>query len=119
MNFVTYMKNYVKGGIIGIVTWILLVLIFKISGLLISCEIPTDAFGNMMIGITCWNFVQEIILDFLSILSFPFLFLGANPNLSTGGPGMVRLFWAGSLISLIFWGMLIGWVFGKIKSKKE
>ena len=113
------MKTWIKSGIVGFIIWILLLLTFKISGALIDCTLPTNEFGEMIVGISCWNPLQNFVLITLSILSFPFLFLGANPNLSTVGPQGVMLFWVGSAISLILWGMLVGWIIGKIKSKKK
>jgi len=113
------MKNYVKGAIVGISIWVLLLLTFKISGSLINCTLPTNEFGEMIVGISCWNSIQNFVLAVLSILSFSFLFLGANPNLSTVGPNGVMLFWVGSAISLTLWGMLVGWIIGKIKSKRK
>tara|TARA_Y100000310_G_scaffold27933_1_gene26558 strand:- start:1045 stop:1398 length:354 start_codon:yes stop_codon:yes gene_type:complete len=106
-----------KGGVIGFLIWVLLGLIFYVSGLFMTCSLPTDEFGIPPDGMACWNSIQSIIITILFFLSLPFTMIGATPNESTAGPLMVKLFWIGSAISLALWGMLIGWIYGKIKKK--
>lgn len=53
-------------------------------------------------------------IGIFSILSFPFILVGANPNMSTVGLFRVMLFWISSTISFVFWGILAGWIVGKI-----
>ncbi|MDP1696012.1 MAG: hypothetical protein Q8L29_03800, partial [archaeon] len=112
--FTVNMRTYLKGGIIGFLVWIVFISIFLISGYLIKCEIDSQ-----IVGISCWNPIQNFIAVVFLVLSFPFFLLGANPNLSTVGPNGVLLFWIGSLISFIIWGMLIGWLVGRRNKRKK
>jgi len=107
-------RYWLIGGIIGLISWAILSLIFYTTGLFFDCG-ATNYLGE---GYTCWNIVQHLVLGIFAILSFPFLFIGANPNLSTVGPSGVRLFWVGSAISLTLWGILISYIYQKIKEKK-
>lgn len=108
-------RYWLRGGIIGIIIWLVLIGLFNISGLFFDCG-ATTYLGE---GASCWNIVQEIIITIFYILSFPFIILGANPNLSSVGPSGVLWFWIGSFISFVLWGLIIGFIYSKIKNRKK
>jgi hypothetical protein len=104
-----------KGALIGGIIFIILVIIYYISGLVgPPCIIDGGFEGNM-----CTNYFQGQLLGVIFILSFPSVLLGiGSPNMSTFGPMGVALFWiVGFIVSLILGGV-IGWLIGKIRKKK-
>jgi len=102
-----------KGFVIGVIIWLIVIVFFKVSGLMSPEEIPIG-----LEGYCGYNSFQDSILKALFIIGFPLIFLG-GPCLSTIGPTGVWGFWIGSFISFILWGLLIGWIYGKIKSRNK
>tara|TARA_Y100000310_G_C20696541_1_gene826102 strand:+ start:724 stop:1080 length:357 start_codon:yes stop_codon:yes gene_type:complete len=109
--------TWLKGGIITLSIWIVLILVFNISGSIVECNLPTDEFGDEFVGAPCWNNSQEIVIDIITVVALPIMFIGANPNVSTVGPDGVRLFYVGSAVIFVLWGVLVGWIVGKVKSR--
>ncbi|MEK6926615.1 MAG: hypothetical protein AABW50_05030 [Nanoarchaeota archaeon] len=106
------MKTWLKGGLIGGGVGILLWILFQIFGYGYTCS----GFDSLD-GAMCTNSVQDIILSIFYVVGFPVVVIGATPNLSTFGPNVVSLFWLGSIICFILWGMLIGFIISMIKKK--
>ena len=100
------MKGWVKGGLIGLIAWVVLLVLLNLGINYINCP---EKNGE---GYICFDLVRVT----LQIVSFPFFFVGANPYL--GGTPSV-LFWIGSLISFALWGILLGLIFTKIKTKRK
>ena len=113
------MKSWIKYGLIGGVIWLILFLTFIISGQGHVCELMLNDLGELMEGIPCWSPIQHSVINLISIIAFPVFLLGGNANVSTVGPNGVTLFYVGSLICFMLWGILIGLIIGKIKSKKN
>lgn len=95
------MKTWIKGAIIGLIIWILLLLIFLVGGINYQCDIPED-----LMGVSCLSPIQENVVMIIDFISFPLPGPGINFNLF-------------SVFFFILWGMLIGFIFGKIKSRKR
>ena len=104
--------SYVKKGVVvGIIIWIVLIILYNISGVIVPCE-PSGMEGDM-----CTNSFQDSILGILLILGFPALLIGGTPNMSTAGPVGVGIFYIRTLICFALWGALLGWIIKKIKKK--
>lgn len=103
-----------KGLLIGIGMWLILFLLLKIGGLF-GCELPTNEFGEIPLGIMCLNNFQEVILSIFYFIGIPILLLGGTPNLSTSGPNGVAIFYIGNLVWFAVLGLFIGWLISKIK----
>lgn len=105
--------SFKKGALIGGIIFFVLVIIYKISGLIVPC-VPSGMEGDM-----CINNFQEKLLAIFFILSFPSLLLEiGSPGLSSMGPVGVAIFWiTGFIVSLVLGG-IIGWIFRKKIKKK-
>lgn len=86
------METWIKCGIMGLTIWVLLFLAFYISDYLVKCSLPTNDSGSPLVGSSCWNSIQGLILMIFAVLSFPFLLVGANPNMTTVGPFVLCFF---------------------------
>lgn len=64
-----------SASITGLAIWILLFLAFHISGYIVKCSLQTNESISPLVGITCWNSVQEIILGIFAILIFLLFYL--------------------------------------------
>jgi len=109
------MKTWIKGSLIGLGIWLILISIFLINENMANCSIPSDILGG-----NCSSQIQDIIYITFIIISFPLTILGISisPNLSTSGPTGVFLFYIGSAIFFALWGGIIGWLIQKLKKKK-
>lgn len=107
------MKPWAKGVLIGIFVWVLLLILYAIAPANDSC------LNSNYVGTMCLGGFEETIIGIFFFLSFPFtLFMGATPNVSTSGPGAVKLFWVGTFICLALWGMLINLIINKLRKTK-
>ena len=95
------MKAWLKGGLIGLGVWVVLMIIFAIFGA--QC-LTQDGLEGAPIGFSCLTLVQKIVKDITDSLSFNFLSI----------PGHVNFY---SFIFFFLWGAVIGWIVGKMKAK--
>ena len=106
------MKIWAKGAIIGLLVWIILIALYLFSG-----SGGSDCLDSGE-GYACFGGPQNIAVWILVIGAFPTLIFG-GPVLSTFGPFGILIWVIGSAIMFILLGILIGWIIGKIKSKKK
>lgn len=92
---------WIKGGVIGLVIGILLLIGF----IGMSCSNSSEAECNSKLLLS--NTIDVII----SIIFIP-LFLGVSPSHGW-------IFYGGIIICSFVWGAIIGFIFGKIKSRKK
>ena len=99
-----------KGALIGLFVWIFLFILLKLSEFF-GCA------GNSpdLSGIVCHNFFRDLVIIVFNILGFPIFLLGGTPTYSTYGPYATVIFYLGNLI----WFSLIGFLIGKLISKKK
>ncbi len=107
---------WLKGGVIGVIIWLILIIFYKVSGLILSCEIPTL---DIMNGNCCYNFIQDFILEISFIPSLLHISSSIGSPCGHVGPISVFSFWIISFISYIMIGSLIGFIYGKIKNRNK
>jgi len=106
------MKIWLKGALVGLVVWLILV-ILSIIGANIGtnpCEV-----GEMMEGASCYTNFQETVMSILYFVGFLGLLLGGSPVLSSFGPTGVLIFYIGTALTFFLWGAFIGFIIQKVK----
>lgn len=103
------MKAWKIGAIVAGIVWLVLKVVYIISGKFRSCD-----FGEE-VGAMCTSHVQDVLLNVFDVLALPFMFLRASPNVSSVGPIGVFVFWAGGFVVAVLLGMLIGWIVRKVR----
>jgi hypothetical protein len=102
------MKNCIKGALIGLGIWILLLIIYGVAEIGLFCRVPVDSQGYEIAGYICRSTIQETIIFLKSIIGYPL----ANPIYIPG-------FSIKDIFMFIFWGGLIGGIVDLIKGRRN
>ena len=111
------MHYIIKGMITSLVIWVLLFLVFFVSGHIIKCPISVENFYILPEGIDCWNPLQSFVLSIMIVLNILFFLVAyssffAHLSIEFG----MGFFWFCSLISFLLWGIFVSY-FSKLFRK--
>ena len=108
---------WLKGGIIGIAVWLILITLFWFNGLFIECSILDPSSLNNVTN-ECISLLEVTLIYIFTIIGLPIALLGASLSIESVGPLKVILFHLANLIFSFIYGSLIGLIIDKIKKRK-